>query len=376
MADVYEQNRRFREDLLAREYKAVRNILRAYERAWKRIRRNLDLLTTKIERAIAAGAEITPAWFYQEARFRGLLDEINDRYQQLAKECYEFTNAVSTVTVSLGAKHARAMGKTVVGEFAGLHANAVENIVGLLSRGPVRALFLNLGPLALRSATLLVDAVVAGENPRKAGRRLAQAIEELTKKRAVLIARTEIIRGYRMASQQTYQLNSDVLVGWRWTAAKTRATCAVCLALDGEIFPVSETLSSHPACRCSMVPVSRLKLGAAELQTGEEWFKSLPAFAQNRIFGSAKKGALYRAGGFALKDAVRSKYNAVWGKTWEPVPMKELREKQRSGLLRSLTKDPEPLSGYRPPDRPELASPLDPGSWLERLRRRGIFRKR
>lgn len=385
--DVFQLNRQFREELLRREYKATRNVLRSYERAWKSISRDLDALTRRIEQAIANGDDISPSWFYREARMRTLLDEINSRYQQLAKECTEFTQTAVKVAAPMGARHAYQLGKNaVVGEFAGLPSAAVESMTGLFSVGPVRELFAKLGPIAMREASrVLIDAMAKGENPRKAAKLLRDSIEGLTKQRAVLIARTEIIRSYRMAAQATFQKNADVLSGWRWTAAKTRATCPVCLAMDGEVFPVTETLSSHPACRCAMVPVPMLDFGGPKPETGEEWFAKQPAFIQDRTLGSKTKGQMLRSGVFSLKDIVQRTHSPTWGSSYRSRTIKELQMLARNGRLRLDLVNPPPLSGFVPqvtsvvpaaPIAPALppaakgaANVVDGPDWTERTAR-------
>lgn len=325
--------------LLAREYKTVKDILRAYEQAEGSVEKMIRSYQKKITKAKKAGLEPSLAWVYQEVRLENLLHELRLQLEDFSKDALEFTEKGKKNAYELGAVHALRLGEaSVIGDFAGLNAGAMQTGQFLLaSQSPLKKLFDEIAPNATTAARkIFADSLALGWNPRKTGRVLKKKITELSKHRAEMIARTEMIRAYRVANQQVYKRNSDVLRGWRWTAAKTPATCSLCLALDGEIYPVEDVIKSHPSCRCSMVPLPNTDFGGPEPSSGEEYFAKLPEKDQVKILGK-KKTELYRKGEISLKDNVSWRDHPEWGRSPKPRTLSDLRTQKLAGNLPSQT---------------------------------------
>lgn len=51
-----------------------------------------------------------------------------------------------------------------------------------------------------------------------------------------------------------YQANSDTVEAWQWTTAEDERVCPFCESMDGSIHDLSESMESHPRCRCEMEP--------------------------------------------------------------------------------------------------------------------------
>jgi hypothetical protein len=358
--NIYEIVEKQRADLLAREYDTVKRIVRAYEVAEKRVEKSIRLFQAKIKQAKDAGLEPSLAWYYQEARLENVLREIRGHLDEFSKDALEFSSQGRDDAYQLGAVHALRLAEAQVwGDIAGLDAGAFANAQALLSASsPLKALFDQVGPQAAYAAReVFAQAVAEGWNPRKTGRALANQIEGLAKRRTVLIARTEQIRAYRTANRDVYARNADVLQGWRWTAAKTPATCALCLAMDGEVFPPEEVLSSHPACRCSMVPLPKTDFGGPKPQSGEAYFQKLTDAEQNRILGKGK-AEMYREGKLTLKDNVVWRDSPEWGRQPASRSLADIRSRHKAGTLPSQS-GPVRLSPYNPPPQRKLSDLLD-----------------
>lgn len=335
--NIYDVVEKQRAALLAKEYQTVKGIVRAYEVAERRVEASIRQFQARIKAAQNAGLEPSLAWYYQEARLENVLREIRMHLDEFSKDALEFAESGRSDAYELGAVHALRLAEAqVYGDIAGLNAGAFANAQALLSAtSPLKALFDEIGPTAaVKAREVFAQGIAEGWNPRKMGRVLASEIEGLSKRRAVLIARTEQIRAYRTANTDVYKRNADVLRGWRWTAAKTPATCAMCLALDGEIFPVDQPLSSHPACRCSMVPLPKTDFGGPQPTLGEDYFQKLPEADQDRILGKGK-AVLYRDGKITLKDNVHWKGSPEWGRQPSPRPLSWLRDRHASKSLPS-----------------------------------------
>ena len=358
-ANVYEIVSRQRKALLAREYKTVQYTLRAYERAEARIVKELERVQKKLMQAHLTGTDISLAWVYQEARLENLVREVRLAMSDFAKDALEFTEAGQADSFKLGAVHAAQLGEaSVVGDFAGLHHQAFQNAQHLLHQeSPLAHLFEAIAPTAVTATRqVFAEAVALGWNPRKTGRALKSKIEGLAKNRAILIARTEQIRAYRMATAETFTQNADVLRGWRWTSARTEATCPMCIALDGSVWPVGSVMHSHPACRCAMVPLPNTAFPMPEIPTSGEWFDTLDAKTQDKMLGKAK-GQLYREGKITLGDNVKWHDDPEWGPSPRARSLPELRTMREEGTLPSLNGSP-PLSGFTPKPAKSLAEVL------------------
>lgn len=335
--NIYDVVEKQRAALLAKEYQTVKGIVRAYEVAERRVEASIRQFQAKIKAAQNAGLEPSLAWYYQEARLENILREIRMHLDEFSKDALEFAEKGRSDAYELGAVHALRLAEAqVYGDIAGLNAGAFTNAQALLSAAsPLKVLFDEIGPTAaVKAREVFAEGIAAGWNPRKMGRVLANEIEGLAKRRAILIARTEQIRAYRTANADVYKRNADVLRGWRWTAAKTPATCAMCLALDGEIFPVDQVLSSHPACRCSMLPLPRTDFGGPQPTLGEDYFAKLSEEEQDRILGKGK-AKMYREGKITLKDNVRWKDSPEWGRQPSPRSLSWLRDRYISNSLPS-----------------------------------------
>lgn len=158
----------------------------------------------------------------------------------------------------------------------------------------------------------LLTGLMTGQNPRKIARLVRQAFG-VPLSRALTISRTEVLRAYRESTRRTYQANRHLIRGWRWLAAHSRRTCAMCLAMDGSIHSLEEQLVNHPNGRCAMTPVLVDEEPPAR-ETGEQWLERQKPDVQERVLGKAGAEA-YRAGAVTLQDFVGRRYSEEWGTT-------------------------------------------------------------
>ncbi|MBC7128401.1 MAG: minor capsid protein [Thermoplasmatales archaeon] len=78
-------------------------------------------------------------------------------------------------------------------------------------------------------------------------------IEDMSKYRADMIARTETIRAYNEAAVNQYKENE--ISKWIWVTAFDERTCDECAALDGTEHDYNdERPPAHPLCRCAVAP--------------------------------------------------------------------------------------------------------------------------
>ncbi len=122
---------------------------------------------------------------------------------------------------------------------------------------------------------LLVEGMMSGESPRRIARKLVAAINgkgvgELgltdtlgrfipARRRAEILARTEIIRAHHLATIQSYRNSGvfNVKVKAEFLTAGDDRVCPQCASLEGRIFDLDkaeELIPVHPQCRCCVMP--------------------------------------------------------------------------------------------------------------------------
>ena len=127
---------------------------------------------------------------------------------------------------------------------------------------------------------LLAEGFASGANPRVIARRLVAAINGAkmgdlgitdslgrfipARRRAEILARTEIIRAHHYANINEYKTwgvyGVEVMAEWR-TAGDNRV-CIQCSSLEGNTYTLDEILPmipAHPQCRCIAIPIIKNK---------------------------------------------------------------------------------------------------------------------
>jgi SPP1 gp7 family putative phage head morphogenesis protein len=123
---------------------------------------------------------------------------------------------------------------------------------------------------------VLAQGLVDGDSPRLLARKLVSVINgsgagdlSMTdtlgrfipaSRRAMILARTEIIRAHHLATIQEYRnwALEGVYVKAEWMTAGDNRVCDKCASLQGKIYTLDEIESMipfHPLCRCIALPV-------------------------------------------------------------------------------------------------------------------------
>jgi hypothetical protein len=307
---------KWRRELIAQEDAAVRRLNGVYAAIAGRQRARIRELTTLLARQERAGLPMTTIAIVRREIAVQLLRALQDELSAAGRVAADIVAAGADEAAVLGIEAAREA-MSVVGRTFEPNVLAIQAQVGALRPGtPLEALLRAIGPEAAEAASqAMIRATAEGWGARRLGRELfktAQA-EGLPRARAELIARTELIRSYREGTRQSHLANADVVRAVRWLAAKTPRTCAACLALDGREFPVGYSQQSHPACRCTLVPVTEFDQGPA--LTGLQYAETLPLQDQERIFGKAGN-RLRKAGWVDLQDFAEEGFSPLWGRSY------------------------------------------------------------
>lgn len=108
---------------------------------------------------------------------------------------------------------------------------------------------------------VLVDGFINGDNPRTIARQIDSEIDTIGRKRALTLARTEVIRAHAEGAIDGMEALGveEIGVAVEWSTAEDSIVCPLCRPLDGIILSIEEAhgmFPRHPNCRCSPIPAN------------------------------------------------------------------------------------------------------------------------
>jgi len=127
----------------------------------------------------------------------------------------------------------------------------------------------------LQISRILAQGMIDGDGPALLARKIIAAIngegvDQLgitdtlgrfipAARRAEMIARTEMIRAFHLATIQEYRNAGmlNIIVKGEWKTAGDDKVCEFCASMDGKIFTLDEIepmIPAHPMCRCIALP--------------------------------------------------------------------------------------------------------------------------
>lgn len=311
---------------------------------WLRVEASLggqiEALAREAAEMVARGESVSRSRVYRLERARRLLAQAIgevDRYadyaghlitsQQLALARQGINDAAQAIQLSYLEQGMRGVRAT----FDRLPFEAVETMIGLAGDGaPVGNLLRRrmvrdadgtpLPGVWDRLVDSLVNGTAQGWNPRKTARYMRDDLAAALQK-ALLIARTEQLRVYRLAGLEQYRTSGVVRAQKRLSAHDGRV-CPACIADDGTLYDLDAIIPDHPQGRCTGVPIVD---GLPEVNwlSGEDWFRAQDEAVQRSILG----GGLFDAwaeGAFDFGDLVRRTFDDVWGGGVQPRSLQDL----------------------------------------------------
>lgn len=299
--------KKHRKRIIDREEAAFREMLAVYQDLQRDLRRQYNDIQKLILGAQAAGEEIKGSWILKSKRLNELLTQVQREVVRFGGRVTNVVSREQRAAMTIAADQTSETLDLITGQppiGSMLPTRVVENAVGMMGDGsPMIAYFEKTFAPAVAEAIKkeIITAAATGTDFKTIARRLQRA-GDITRSRALTMARTEVNRVRRATTRQIYRENADVIEGWEWVAAKSSRTCPVCLALDGSIHKLDEPFPQHINCRCTMVPVI---IGEARTPrtTGEEWFDRQSDDVKAEIIGVDGLKA-YKEGIVKLKDFV------------------------------------------------------------------------
>lgn len=313
------QLQRHRRQIIEREEQAFRELLIAYEQVERDLNRQYRELQRRILAAQAAGEEISPSWFYRERRLQSLLDQVKQQIERFGFSAAAITAREQRAAITIGSQQTREVFRVMSSASSAslgslLPTRVVEDAVGMMGNGsPIFNYYSEtLAPAVVEKIrTEVIKAAATGTDFRTIARRLTQT-GDITRQRALMVARTEVNRVRREAARQT-MIESGIAQKWEWVASKSIRTCPACLWLDGQRFDLKDAFPQHPNCRCTMIPVLDVP-DLDERLTGREWVETLGPEDLEEIFGKQAAAAIAR-GDIGHGDMVGWKNSKEFGRS-------------------------------------------------------------
>lgn len=334
----------YRARLLNQERTAMASLDYAHRQTLALIEPQLDALYAKMQKALDKGENISTSWLYEQNRLQTLTNYIANAIDHYGALTQMQVERLQYNGVRLGQQSGMALLNSVVPpgvnfSFGVPSQQAIANLVGATQKGsPLADLFNGFGAEAAQGAkTALISGVTLGYNPRQIAPAIQDALN-VSRNRALTIARDQLNDTYRSANMETFRANDDVVDGWIWQCDLTPRTCAACIAMSGTEHDLSEDMEEHVCGRCVAVPktkswdsilgplgidTSGLEDTTPQIPDGQEWFSNQSAETQQAILGKAKY-QLYADNKITLQDMVGKTHSKDWGTSVHVKPVKDL----------------------------------------------------
>lgn len=308
-----------RDDLGNAESPFRAQLMFSYDEAIRQLEYDLYRVLWVIEDAIMRGVDVSPAWLYQEARYRELIAKADtqlERWGDGALSALERTYRNGDV---LAQTHApRLLSGAGISASFGTNINtpAVEVLVQTLLRpeSPVRRVIESYGTNATKTITEhLIQGVIQGKGPREVVREIIDDLASGTNRaRLSSLVRTEHMRAYRESLSYQYEPYSHAIKAYRWLSAHDHRVCLACLAMDGEEFDEPQEIM-HVNCRCICSVVGYYTPARYQREAGEQWLLRQDPGVQRGMFPSQASYDAWRDGDVRLKDFIGTKDDPTWG---------------------------------------------------------------
>ena len=247
----------FRQALLAREDAQLTRMAREWLRIEASLQDDMYVLAQQIEYAKEHGAAVTEQLIAKQEKYQVLEAQLQEQILRYAKNvAVPDISREQVAYAEHGVKGAvdaiKASYINMVPTFNLLSVDALTDYIGMLGDGtPLYRLLKEAYPDALDGVVKsLLNGMARGLGPQQTAVEMSKGMG-LGLERISLIARTEQLRVWRVATAKQYQ-ESGVVVESRRLCMKDERTCMACLMSDGETIPIDKVLHDHPRGRAEV----------------------------------------------------------------------------------------------------------------------------
>lgn len=181
--------------------------------------------------------------------------------------------------------------------------------------------------MRVQAQSIALRGITEGWSPTRTAGEITKSMQTLPAHAANQMVRTLQMHSYRTGQMINMQENSDILESHIRIAALDDRTCMACIALHGTELKLSERVDDHHQGRCTSIPI--VKGRSRDIQTGPEWFESLPEERQLKIAGPGKLEAL-KSGKIKWENMATSYSDPAYGRMIKEAALKDLIEQGRT----------------------------------------------
>lgn len=296
------------------------------EDAFRSTRRRLLPTMERVLREVADkrfAGELTRGKVRRAVRLSDLLAELEAELSVFGSTAYRRVLASKRTARNDSLEGSRVQVGIVTGQTpARITTELTDAVLRRMGDGsPLAAHFQQFGPeVAQKAINTITTGIFRGRRVDHIAGDLEDVLD-VPRWRAILIAKTEVNTVKRAAAIETYAAAG--IPGWIWRCLRTRNTCVMCLAMDGQYFDAGTGQWTHPACRCYSVPAVEAGLSSRR-ETAQHWFDRQPAAVQLEAIGTKSGYALYQSGAVTLQDFVRNTESARFGPGRDVKPVYQL----------------------------------------------------
>ena len=322
---VVQRMQEYKKELITRDADTIFQMGNQWLKLETALEASIELLVMEL---VDAGVDVTTASVYKLNRYQKLVAQVRDELRiydrwatkyisqnQATMAVLGIDNAVDALTFTLLEAGSMAF-------FDKIPVSAVEFMIGNAGKGgPVYTLLETAYPAMVDQMTdALIRNVALGIGPVATAKEMVAGLG-VGLDHALTVATTEQLRVYREASRVQYE-SSGAVKGYKRFASKSGNTCALCFALDGEVYPTKELMSVHPRDRCTMIPLVR-GVDEPQWESGEDWLRKQDPELQQKVLGN-KATELWNNGDIELIDLVNKTEHPIWGPSLQRTPLDDL----------------------------------------------------
>lgn len=320
----------YRAALLKREQAMVKSLIASYHNTYVRLSDKIKALEGEI---MALPEAERKAWKVMRlGRWKALRQQVEDElsaYSIVVRDASQnghresITSGLDFAYDSLKARVPAELLERVLPLWHSFDAGAIESALGYFAEGS--PLVAKLNAIAPNGAAmiqdLLTEAIAAGYNPRVWASAAARGMG-MPLPWALNLARTAQLQAYRQATMASYRRNSHIVRGWTWAAAMDTRTCMSCIAQDGTVHGLDETLDDHHQGRCVAVPItaSWAELGfdieepEEDRASARDWFMEQDEATQRAMFRNNLLYDAWKDGRVTWEQLSKESESDVWGR--------------------------------------------------------------
>ncbi len=333
--------REYREGLAENERDMLRRMARLWVEPYRYFEKQVNALADEISKRRESGQPVYPDYVYSLERYKSMMEQAQKRIDQYNRSVLGLVTGEETEAAEIGHESAKEpvnLAEPDAPMWTRVNQREARIAAGMTADGsPLERLLAKSYDLTREKLEqTLVTGLAVGQGSGYIARQLMDAFE-MPEQRALLIARTEVNRAYRLANWETMK-SSKAVKGYRRMCYAPTA-CFACLVLDGEFYPLNSAPCDHPNGKCSFVPVTEHydPIDAKNWKRGQDWLMEQDEETQRRIMG-AGRFELWKDRGIDPRDMVYIKENPTWGgsptvKTLEELKMLTNISNTNGGLI-------------------------------------------